>query len=64
LARFRMDRYVAKRNIARFEDLISKESDPAKRRIIEDLLAAEEQRLADLDSQDQRPQRCAGRTPR
>lgn len=51
-----MDRYVARANIAHFEDLLARETDPKKRRVIEGLLTRERQKLeiaehqADMDS--------------
>ncbi|WP_292064876.1 hypothetical protein [Mesorhizobium sp.] len=40
-----MDRFIARANIAHFEDLLARETDPEKRRVIEALLARERQRL-------------------
>ncbi|BCM20868.1 hypothetical protein [Mesorhizobium sp. J8] len=40
-----MDRYIARANIAHFEDLLARETDPEKRRVIEGLLARERQKL-------------------
>ena len=40
-----MDRFIALANIAHFQDLLVRETDPEKRRIIEDLLARERQKL-------------------
>ncbi|RWJ99551.1 hypothetical protein [Mesorhizobium sp.] len=36
---------IARANIAHFEDLLARETDPEKRRVIEALLARERQRL-------------------
>ena len=40
-----MDRFIARANIAHFEDLLARETDPEKRRVIEDLLARERHKL-------------------
>ncbi|TGS52003.1 diguanylate cyclase, partial [Mesorhizobium sp. M3A.F.Ca.ET.201.01.1.1] len=40
-----VDRFIARANIAHFEDLLARETDPEKRRVIEALLARERQRL-------------------
>ncbi|MDG4875319.1 hypothetical protein P9273_09440 [Mesorhizobium sp. WSM4935] len=40
-----MDRFIARANIAHFEDLLALETDPEKRRVIEDLLARERHKL-------------------
>lgn len=40
-----MDRFIARANIAHFEDLLAKETDPEKRRVIGDLLATERRKL-------------------
>lgn len=40
-----MDRFIALANIVHFQDLLARESDPEKRRIIEGLLARERQKL-------------------
>ncbi len=45
-----MKRFVARANIARFLNLLERETDPKERRIIEDLLAAEEQKLREAIS--------------
>lgn len=39
-------------NIAHFEDLLARETDPEKRRVIEDLLARERQKLEIAEHQD------------
>jgi hypothetical protein len=46
-----MKRFVARANIARFLNLLERETDPKERRIIEDLLAAEEQKLREAISE-------------
>jgi hypothetical protein len=46
-----MKRFVARANIARFLNLLERETDPKERRIIEDLLAAEEQKLQEAISE-------------
>ena len=40
-----MDRFIARANIAHFEDLLAAETDPQKRKVIENLLARERQKL-------------------
>lgn len=40
-----MDRFIARANIAHFEDLLAGETDPEKRRMIQDLLTGEKQKL-------------------
>ncbi|MDG4880399.1 hypothetical protein [Mesorhizobium sp. WSM4884] len=40
-----VDRFIARANIAHFEDLLAGETDPEKRRMIQDLLAGEKQKL-------------------
>ncbi|RUV86063.1 MAG: hypothetical protein EOQ55_01850 [Mesorhizobium sp.] len=40
-----MDRFIARANIAHFEDLLARETDPEKRRAIQDLLAHEKEKL-------------------
>ncbi|RTM04454.1 MAG: hypothetical protein EKK31_16815 [Hyphomicrobiales bacterium] len=40
-----MDRFVARANIAHFENLLARETDPERRWVIEDLLSRERQRL-------------------
>lgn len=40
-----MDRFIARANIAHFEDLLAGETDSEKRRVIENLLARERQKL-------------------
>ena len=40
-----MDRFIARANIAHFESLLARETDPERRWVIEDLLSRERQRL-------------------
>lgn len=40
-----MDRFIARANIAHFEDLLAGETDPEKRRMIQDLLTGEKHKL-------------------
>lgn len=40
-----MDRFIALANIARFEQMLERETDPEERRIIETLLSEERARL-------------------
>ena len=40
-----VDRFIARANIAHFEDLLARETDPEQRRVIEGLLAQERQKL-------------------
>ena len=40
-----VDRFLARANIAHFEDLLAREADPEHRRVIEGLLAQERQKL-------------------
>jgi hypothetical protein len=46
-----MKRFVARANIARFLNLLERETDPKERRVIQDLLAAEEQKLREANSE-------------
>ena len=46
-----MDLFIARANIAHFEDLLAAETDPEKRRVIEDLLARERQKLKIAEQQ-------------
>ena len=41
-----MEEYVHRRNIERFERELTSEGDPSRRKLIEDLLGAERERLA------------------
>lgn len=40
-----MDRFIARANIAHFQDLLARETDPEQRRVIEGLLALEQKKL-------------------
>lgn len=40
-----MDRFVARANIAHFQDLLTRETDPGKRRVIQALLDREREKL-------------------
>jgi hypothetical protein len=40
-----MERFIARSNIARFEQMLSRETDPEERRIVEILLAEERLKL-------------------
>lgn len=40
-----MDRFIARANIAHFEDLLAAETEPQKRKVIENLLARERRKL-------------------
>jgi len=46
-----VDRFIARANIAHFEDLLARETDPEKRRVIESLLAREKQKLEVAEDQ-------------
>ncbi|RAZ91028.1 hypothetical protein DPM33_12190 [Mesorhizobium hawassense] len=46
-----MDRFIARANIAHFEDLLARENDPEKRRVIEGLLAREKHKLEIAEQQ-------------
>lgn len=46
-----MDRFIARANIAHFEDLLARETEPEKRRVIEALLARERQKLEIAEQQ-------------
>lgn len=46
-----MDRFIARANIAHFEDLLAAETDPQKRKVIENLLARERQKLETAEHQ-------------
>jgi len=53
-----MDRTVADLNIAHFKKLLESETDPAKRQIVERLLAEEQTKLArSLAERDNKPKR-------
>lgn len=43
-----MQRYVIAENIRRFQALLEQERSPKKRKVLQDLLREEEQKLADL----------------
>ncbi len=58
-----MDRFVARANIMHFEDLLSRETDPGKRRVIEGLLARERQKL-ELAEREAETSREAGTHPK
>ena len=45
-----MERFVARANIAHFLNLLKCATDPKERRIIEDLLAAEERKLKETET--------------
>jgi hypothetical protein len=63
-----VDRYIARANIAHFEDLLARETDLEKRRVIEGLLARERQKLeiaerqADKERKPNSPQKPGGRS--
>lgn len=44
-----MDRFIAQANISHFQDLLAHETDPERRRLIEDLLGSEQQKLQVAD---------------
>lgn len=46
-----MDRFIARANIAHFQDLLARETDPGQRRLIEGLLASEQKKLEIAESQ-------------
>lgn len=46
-----MDRFIARANIAHFQDLLARETDPEQRRIIEGLLALERKKLEIAENQ-------------
>jgi hypothetical protein len=46
-----MDRFIARANIAHFQDLLARETDPEQRRVIENLLALEQKKLERAESQ-------------
>ena len=46
-----MDRFIARANIAHFQDLLARETDPEQRRVIEGLLALEQKKLEIAESQ-------------
>lgn len=46
-----MDQFIARANIAHFQDLLAHETDPEQRRVIEGLLALEQKKLAIAESQ-------------
>ena len=45
-----MERFVARANITHFLDLLKHATDPEDRRVIEDMLAAEEQKLKEAEA--------------
>ncbi len=47
-----MERFIAQRNISHFEALLSKESDPEERRILETLLREERVKLAAAEARE------------
>lgn len=47
-----MDRFISQANIAHFEDLLARETDPDKRRVIEELLARERQKLEIMEQRE------------
>ncbi|MGX7871974.1 hypothetical protein ACVDG8_033295 [Mesorhizobium sp. ORM8.1] len=46
-----MDRFIARANIAHFQDLLARETAPEQRRILEGLLALEQKKLEIAESQ-------------
>ncbi|TSE12831.1 hypothetical protein C1D09_007095 [Mesorhizobium intechi] len=46
-----MDRFIARANIAHFQDLLGRETDPQQKRVIENLLALEQKKLERAESQ-------------
>jgi hypothetical protein len=46
-----VDRFIARANITHFEDLLAREADPEKRRVIEVLLARERRKLEIAEQQ-------------
>ena len=46
-----MDLFIARANIAHFQDLLASETDPEQRRVIESLLALEQKKLEMAESQ-------------
>ncbi len=55
-----VDRFIAHANIAHFQDLLARETDPEKRRVIEGLLALEQQKLKAADLQARKQSRGSG----
>lgn len=53
-----MEAWVRRKNIERFERDLRSESDPVKRRQLEDFLARERARLADIGRRDPRTDEC------
>lgn len=53
-----MDRFIALANIAHFERLLARETEPDRRRVIGDLLAREKAKLEMLEQREN-----AGRSP-
>ncbi|MCH4559156.1 hypothetical protein [Mesorhizobium jarvisii] len=45
-----MDRFIARANIAHFQDLLARETDPEQRSVIEGLLALEQKKLEIAES--------------
>ena len=52
-----MDRFIARENIAHFEDLLARETDPERQLVIERLLALERQKLRIAERQDRKEAR-------
>lgn len=55
-----MRTFVIRRNIQRYRDLLAHETDEARRRIILDLLAEEEAKLAEAADADRAPTQRSG----
>jgi bacterioferritin (cytochrome b1) len=49
-----MDEFICRKNIARFQELLAETDDEAKRKVMRDLLAGEEEKLRFLESRRQR----------
>jgi|UPI000570E2D9 hypothetical protein len=56
-----MDRFIARANIAHFQDLLARETDPEQRRVIEGLLALEQKKLEIAESQARDHSRVPGK---
>jgi hypothetical protein len=46
-----VEKFIAQRNVAHFEELLRKESDPSERRVLESMLREERARLAAAEAQ-------------
>jgi len=55
-----VDRFIARANIAHFQNLLARETDPEKRRIVKGMLASEQQKLKIAEIQARNQSRASG----